>query len=68
MILDVGTSSVRAALMDEKLHLLRLETVRRKASAQFDAEVEWELLRGLMKKAASGAGEISGVAVSALLG
>ena len=68
LILDVGTSSVRAALIDETLCILRLETARRTAPALFDAEAEWTLLRGLMRAAASGAGELAGVAVSALLG
>lgn len=68
LILDVGTSSVRAALIDETLRILRLETARRTAPALFDAEAEWTLLRALMKAAASGAGDLAGVAVSALLG
>ena len=68
LILDVGTSSVRAALIDETLRILRLETARRTAPALFDAEAEWTLLHALMKTAASGAGDLAGVAVSALLG
>ena len=68
LILDVGTSSVRAALIDETLRILRLETARRTVPALFDAEAEWTLLHALMKTAASGAGDLAGVAVSALLG
>ena len=68
LILDVGTSSVRAALIDETLRILRLETARRTAPALFDAVAEWTLLHALMKTAASGAGDLAGVAVSALLG
>ena len=63
LILDVGTSSVRAALIDETLRILRLETARRTAPALFDAEAEWTLLHALMKTAASGAGDLAGVAV-----
>ena len=50
LVVDIGTSSVRAAVVDEKLQIRKTETIRRTAGVCFDAEQEWKTICVLIKK------------------
>ncbi len=68
LIVDIGTSSLRVALVDEKLEILQVETNKRVADVTFDAEAEWDCIRMMIRKISQTEKEVSGIAVSSLLG
>lgn len=68
LVVDIGTSSVRAAVVDEKLQIRKTETIRRTAGVCFDAEQEWKTICVLIKKLTRTEKQFAGAAVSSLLG
>ncbi len=69
LIIDIGTSSLRAAIINEKLEIANSKVFRRSADVCFDAEDEWQKVYQMMKAVTeSYPAEIEGIAVSALLG
>ncbi len=68
LIIDIGTSSIRASIMNEKAEQIRTEVFKRVSGIEFDAEQEWEILFGMLKKLTQGCRHIDSIAVSALLG
>lgn len=69
LIIDIGTSSLRVAIMNEKLDILRTEVKKRSVEVCFSAEEEWQNLFCMMKQIIqSEKREMDGIAVSSLLG
>ncbi len=68
LIVDIGTSSLRVALVNDSLEILQVETNKRVADVCFDAEEEWNSIRMMIRKISQTEKEISGIAVSSLLG
>lgn len=67
LIVDIGTSSIRASIINEHLVIENSETVKRKAEISFDAEQEWRLVKAMILKL-NDRNKIDGIAVSSLLG
>ncbi|MGI6072318.1 MAG: xylulokinase [Lachnospiraceae bacterium] len=67
LIIDMGTSSVRVAIMDDELHIVDAEVVKRVADVTFDAGHEWEMIFELMCRICSRHDNISAVSSSSLL-
>lgn len=67
IVIDIGTSSLRAALIGENLRILNIEAIKRTAEAVFDAEEEWENIFRLIKRITDKEKKIDGIAVSSLL-
>ncbi|HHV11486.1 MAG TPA: hypothetical protein GXX75_14540 [Clostridiales bacterium] len=69
LIIDIGTSSLRVAIINEKLEILNIEVVKRSAGVCFDAEEEWDHIYQRMKAVIKSSDvKIDGMAVSSLLG
>lgn len=66
MIVDIGTSSVRAAVLGTDMQIRDMAVEKRNADVCFDADEEWNRVRRLMKKVIHRG--IKSVAVSSLLG
>lgn len=66
VVIDIGSSSVRAAVISKDLHISAMEVCRRKMGEYFDPEAEWEIVRRLTGKVIDSS--VDAVAVSALLG
>ena len=66
LIVDIGTSSIRASIINEHLAIEHSETVKRVAEITFDAEQEWHLVKAMILKLAD-RDKIDGIAVSSLL-
>ncbi len=67
IIIDIGTSSLRAAIIGEDLQIRNIETWIRTAEAVFDAEEEWNHVFQLIKRITDREKRIDGIAVSSLL-
>ena len=68
LIIDIGTSSIRAVIIDDEMDIKRAVSKKRTAKAVFDAEDEWKDIVELIRKAAKNNAGIKGIAVSALIG
>ena len=67
LIIDIGTSSIRVAVMNDEMRVEDFEVVKRVADVTFDAEKEWEMIFGLMRKVCSRNKDISAISSSSLL-
>lgn len=74
VIVDIGSGSIRAAVLNEKMQVLVSEQIKRQINICFDAEEEWKQVDSLLRKViTSGQHGVSktairSIAVSALLG
>jgi len=67
LIIDIGTSSIRVAIMNDELHIEDIEVIKRVAKITFDAEKEWEMILELMCRITSRHKDISAISSSSLL-
>lgn len=67
LIVDIGTSSIRASILNDRLVIESSETVKRIADIIFDAEQEWRLIKAMIARLPE-RNRINGIAVSSLLG
>lgn len=67
LVIDIGTSSVRAIVRGTDGSVLASVSQQRDAGICFDAELEWERIRKMIASVSTGY-SISAIAVSALLG
>lgn len=69
LIIDIGTSSLRVAIINAKLEIINSRVLKRSAQACFDAEEEWKKIYQMMKEVVqSESADIAGISVSSLLG
>lgn len=68
LIIDIGTSSIRVAAINKKMEIVRVEQLKRTAGVCFDAEKEWNIIRGMIGRITRTNKIYAGAAVSSLLG
>lgn len=68
LIIDIGTSSLRTALLDDARRIVDSRVWKRSAPVCFDAEEEWEHIVEMIDALTKNHPDIRGIAVSSLLG
>lgn len=68
LIIDIGTSSLRVALLDEQRSIITSQTIKRSAPPVFDADSEWALIYQMIRTICSEHRSLKAIAVSSLLG
>ena len=70
LIVDIGTSSLRVAIINAEFTMINSEVLKRSADSCFNAEEEWNSIYRMIKAVLRKAGliEIAGISVSSLLG
>lgn len=68
LVVDIGTSSVRVAIVDECLQILMSKIRKRFAEIVYDAEEEWDIIWLMIKEITTKCKEVDKIVVSSMMG